>query len=146
MTPESSDPAVIRSVAITVEDLVTALETNRTSDKHAVLRVTPPFSGRMRARLHVELAGEYDRSPRPVHLEPGALVENPPSYPRPADTEDELRANPDLTYSVERHHEYHAEAVDRWRKSVPSTVKDRTDIETHAGRVTVDISVLGERT
>lgn len=143
MSLESSDPTVVRSVAVTIEDLVSALEMNRTSTKTAVLRITPPFSGRMRARLHVELDGEYDRQPHPVHVEPDTLVEDPPSYPRPADTEDELRADPERTYSVERHHEYHAEVVERWRKRVPSARKDRATLETSAGDVTVDVSYLG---
>lgn len=143
MSPESSDPTVIRSVAVTVEDLVSALETNRTSTNRAVLRITPPFSGRMRARLHVELDGEYEQTPRPVHVDPGKLVENPPPYPRPADTEDELRSDPERTYSVERHHEYHTEAVEHWRESVTSTLKDRATIETWAGPTTADLSYLG---
>ena len=143
MSPESSDPTVIRSVAVTTEDLVSALETNRTSTNRAVLRITPPFSARMRARLHVELDGEYDQQPRPVHVDPGALVGDPPPYPRPAETEDELRSDPELTYSVERHHEYHTERVEDWRESVPAALKDRATIETMGGPIAVDVSYLG---
>jgi hypothetical protein len=139
----SPDPTAIRSLAVTVEDLVSALEMNRTSTERAVLRITPPFSGRMRARLHVEIDGEYDQQPRPIHVDPDALVDDPPTYPRPADTEDELRSDPDRSYSVERHHEYHTEAVERWRESVPAALRDRTTIETGSGRTTVDLSYLG---
>jgi hypothetical protein len=49
----SDDPATIRSVAVTVDDVLTALEARQRTDTRAVLRVTPPFAGRMRARLHV---------------------------------------------------------------------------------------------
>lgn len=143
MSQESPDPTAIRSLAVTVEDIVSALEMNRTSTERAVLRITPPFSGRMRARLHVEIDGEYDQQPRPIHVDPDALVEDPPSYPRPADTEDELRSDSERTYSVERHHEYHTEAVERWRESVPAALKGRATIETRAGPTDVDLSYLG---
>lgn len=143
VSPESSDPTVIRSVAVTVEDLVSALEMNRTSTNRAVLRITPPFSGRMRARLHVELDEEYDQQPRPIHVDPDELVEDPPSYPRAAETEDELRSDPERTYSVDRHHEYHTEVVERWRESVPAALKDCATIGTPAGPTTVDLSYLG---
>lgn len=145
VSPESSDPRVIRSIAVTTEDLVSALEVNRTSNRHAVLRVTPPFNARMRARLHIETADEYDQQPRPVHIEPDTLVSELPPYPRPAETEDELRADPDKRYTVERHHEYHSQAVEKWRKRVPSTLSEQTVIETDAGPVSVDLSFLGKR-
>ena len=145
VSPESSDPRVIRSIAVTTEDLVSALEMNRTSNKHAVLRVTPPFSGRMRARLHIESGDEYDQQPRPIHIEPRTLVDELPPYPRPAETEDELREDSQQRYTVERHHEYHSEAVDEWRKTVPSTLSEQTVIETDAGSVSVELSFLGKR-
>jgi len=43
--------------------------------------------------------------PQPLFIGPDRLVDDPPAYPRPADTEDELRADPDSSYTVERHHE-----------------------------------------
>src|SRR6056297_3579117 len=54
----SDEPSAIRSVAVTRADVVTALESNLRSDGRTVLRVTPPFSGRMRARLHEMGTGE----------------------------------------------------------------------------------------
>ena len=42
---ESDDPTVIRSLAVTADDVVAALEANERRDAAAVLRVTPPFSG-----------------------------------------------------------------------------------------------------
>lgn len=138
-----SDPTAIRSLAVTGEDLVAAVETNRTTDREAVLRVTPPFSGRMRARLHV-VHGERERSPRPVHVAPERLLgPDTPAYPRPADTEDELRADPDETYTVERHREYHADRVATWRVELAETVRDRATIETPDGPTEVDVHLLG---
>jgi len=136
-----SDPTAIRSLAVTGEDLVAAVETNRTTDREAVLRVTPPFTGRMRARLHL-VHGETAASRESVHVE-RLLGPDTPAYPRPADTEDELRADPDETYTVERHREYHAERVAAWRGTLREMVRDRATVETPAGPTEVDVHLLG---
>lgn len=139
-----SDPTVIRSLAVTAEDVVAAVEANLTSDREAVLRVTPPFSGRMRARLHVPQQGESNQSPRPVHIQPEQLLgSDAPEYPRPSETEDALRSDPDRTYSVDRHRESHVEQVEEWRDKLPKAVCNRAAIETPAGRIDVEIHVLG---
>lgn len=144
MSVESPDPTVINTVVVTTADLVSALEMNRTSGKRAVVRMTPPFSGRMRARLHVELDGEYDQTPVPIHVDPQTLVDDSlPAYPRPAETEDELRSDPDREYTVDRHHEYHASVVAEWRQQVPDAVEPSVTLETPAGPTTVDVSLLG---
>lgn len=134
---------MIRSIAVTTADVVSALELNQTSSDHAVLRVTPPFEGRMRARLHIEQDG-YDREPRPIHIEPSALVTDLPDYPRPGETADELRADPEETYTVDRHHDYHTETVEQWRQRVPGAVRDRVTLDTPAGPHEVELSLLGE--
>ncbi|WP_436903291.1 hypothetical protein [Halovenus halobia] len=144
MSLESPDPTVVHTVVVTADDLTSALETNRASGEHAVLRITPPFSGRMRARLHVELDEAYEQTPEPVHIEPRQLVDDSlPAYPRPADTEDELRADPEREYSVERHREYHASAVEQWREQIPDAVTATATVETPTGPTTVDVSLLG---
>jgi hypothetical protein len=138
-----SGPAEIRSLAVTGEDLVAAVETNRTTAREAVLRVTPPFSGRMRARLHV-VHGETAASPRPLHVDPERLLgPDTPAYPRPADTGDELRTDSAETYTVDRHREYHAERVETWRGRLRETVRDRATIGTPAGPTEVDVHLLG---
>jgi hypothetical protein len=140
----SSDPTVVRSIAVTIADLVAAVEMNQTSGKHAVLRVTPPFSGRMRARLHVERSGEYESEPAPLHVEPDDLLEDPPSYPRPAETEDELREDPEETYTVERHHERHRAAVQEWRETIPNRVSNSVTLRTTDGDRDVSVTLLGD--
>jgi hypothetical protein len=141
---ESSGPTVIRSIAVSVDDLVSALETNRTSSKDAVLRVTPPFSGRMRARLHIDLGTPYTQQPQPIHIQPRALVDDTlPDYPEPAETEDELRSDPSTTYTVERHRRRHEAAVEAWRQQVPDAVRDRATIETAAGHHEISVTLLG---
>ena len=134
MTPDSSDPSVIDTIAVTVEDVVAAVEMNRTTSREAVLRITPPFSGRMRARLHVDQGEEYSDEPAPLHVSPERLLaDNAPPVPRPADTEDELRADPDVEYTVERHRERHAAAVEEWRATLPESIRDEARLETAAG-------------
>jgi len=140
----SDDPTVIRAIAITAEDVASALAATHRSGKDAVLRITPPFSGRMRARLHVEGSADYEGSPRPIHLPADTLVTDAaPSYPTPADTEDRLRADPEETYSRERHHEYHQAAVATWRESVGNHVVDTVTLPTPAGQHEVTVSLLG---
>jgi len=100
---ESDDPTSIRVLAVTADDVVTALETNQRRDTAAVLRVTPPFSGRMRARLHLDgTEHDYD-DPEPIHVPPERLVGSIPSFPTADDTADELRSDPETTYSAETH-------------------------------------------
>ena len=146
--PSESDPTTVRSIAVTAADVVAALELNRTSSDHAVLRLTPPFSGRMRARLHVEHEGgprrEYAQDPRPIHIDPETLAPGAPPYPRPGETADRLRTDPEETYTVDRHHEYHASTVAQWRERVPTTVPDRVTLDTPAGPHEVAVSLLGD--
>ncbi|WP_436927442.1 hypothetical protein [Halosimplex amylolyticum] len=143
MDGESADPTRIRTLAVTVDDVVAALEARIQRDSAAVLRVTPPFSGRMRARLHVGRA-DYDENPAPLHLSPEALLaESAPAYPRPADTEDRLRADPDTEYTVDRHHERHREAVAAWRERVRDHLRETATVDTPDGPHEVRISVLG---
>ena len=149
---DAGDPTEIRSLAVTVEDVVAALELNQTTARRAVLRVTPPFSGRMRARLHVVLEREpasseakRDGDQRPLHVDPESLLKaDAPSYPKPSETEDELRNDPGETYSVERHHDRHVVAVADWRTGVADAICERTTIQTPAGPHEVDVLTLGD--
>lgn len=143
MPIESEDPSDIRSIAVTGEDIVTAAETNRTSDRTAVLRVTPPFSGRMRARLHVRLHDDPQEAGA-IHITPDRLLTpDPPAYPRPAATEDELRSDPKREYSVDRHREYHEEAVERWRATLAEQIVDSVSLAPEDGPESVTVHVLG---
>jgi hypothetical protein len=140
--PESSDPTVVRAIAVTVDDVVTAVEA-RHNGRPAVLRLTPPFTGRMRARLHLDTT-EYERTPEPVHVDPrDLLTEDAPDFPTPAETEDELRADPDVEYTPERHHDRHTAAVDRWREAVRDHVADEVVTDTPDGPHRVAVNTLG---
>jgi hypothetical protein len=140
----SPDPTAIRSIAVGAEDVVTALEAVRRSGQDPVLRVTPPFSGRMRARIHRDGATEYDDEPSPIHIDPGTLVaDSAPSYPRPAETEDALRSDPSVEYTRERHRDRHAEAVTTWREAITDHFVDAVTLDTPAGPHEVGVTVLG---
>lgn len=141
----SDDPTDVRSLAVTASDVVTAYEATRRSGREAVLRVTPPFAARMRARLHVA-GGEgesYGGATAPVHVPPSALVDegSVPSYPEVDDTEDELRDRG--AYTPERHRERHRARVEAWRAAVREAIVDRAAIETPAGSHAVEIKRLG---
>jgi hypothetical protein len=142
---QSDDPTVIRVLAIHAADVVSALEANASRDVRAVLRVTPPFNGRMRARLHLAGAeGGYDTDPEPLHVDPGRLVGNDaPAYPTPDRTEDELRSDPERTYTPEIHREYHARRVEGWREHVREHVSERATIATPDGPHEVRVTTLG---
>lgn len=150
---DTVDPAVIDVLVVTAGDVVSALEARYQRDRPVVLRVTPPFSGRMRARLHVDRDGSTDRNSDatdatdeqgPLHVGPERFVDDPPPYPRPAETEDELRADPSEEYTVERHRERHAAVVEEWRERVRAHFLTETIIETPAGEQPVDVVVLGD--
>jgi hypothetical protein len=139
----SDDPTVVDVVAVTTDDVVTALEANERRGAGAVLRVTPPFSGRMRARLH--LAGaerDYD-PPEPLHVPPERLVDPVPPLPTPDATEDEMRSDPETVYSPAAHRERHERAVAEWRAAVRDAVVERATVATTAGEHEVSIATLG---
>ena len=134
-----TDPTDIRSIAIHATDLVSAVEATADGSK-TVLRLTPPFSGRMRARLHVVQSDDTDDET--IHIEPDSLLTaDAPPYPTPDDTADELRAAADETYSVDRHRTYHEQRLAEWRESLPDHVADRTTLLATEHDVTV--SLLG---
>lgn len=134
----------IRSIAVRAADVAAAVEANRTSSSRTVLRVTPPFSGRMRARLHVEQVDEYANiDPEPIHIAPLKLVADAPSYPEPDETEERLRADPDTEYTVETHHERHTEAVSAWREALAESVAESVELIGEYGSHRVAVTALG---
>jgi NAD(P)H-dependent FMN reductase len=143
---QSDDPTVIRSLAVHTDDVVAALEANAARNAEAVLRVTPPFNGRMRARLHLAGGeGSYDEEPRPIHVPAEALVTGEaPTYPHPDETEDALRERAgENEYTPERHREFHAEQVEAWREAVREHVAERAALPTLAGEHEVRVLTLG---
>lgn len=135
----TTDPSAIRAVAVSADDLVAAMEAAASGGAPTVLRITPPFSGRMRARLHVV---QDDTDDETVHLPPATLLTGePPAYPSPDETADELRAAADETYSVERHREYHRQRVQAWRTRLLDHVAESTTVS--ALDAEISVSILG---
>ncbi len=146
MASDSDDPRSIRSVAVTAEDAVAAYEASERNARETVLRITPPFSGRMRARLHMP-GDDPGSDPSTIHLDPADLFDDSrlPAYPEPAETEREIRDDPDSTYSTELHHDRHVEAVQQWRERAREAITDEIGIETGPpeGPHRVEVTVLG---
>ncbi|MFC7173722.1 hypothetical protein ACFR97_03075 [Haloplanus litoreus] len=136
---DATDPTAVTRIVVTVDDVVTALETNWRSDRHTVLRITPPFSGRMRARLH--RPNPDDEASSAIHVDPSSLVAEPPAYPAPDETADRLREAG--TYTTERHHERHTAAIAEWRDGVRDALVDAVALSTPAGPHRVDVAYLG---
>jgi hypothetical protein len=135
----STDPDAIRSVAISAEDLLTAIEANAQGNDRTVMRITPPFSGRMRARLHVVQDEATDES---MYIDPETVLDtSAPAYPRPDQTADELRDASDRTYSVETHREYHEQRLSQWRNRLSEHVLDSISVPA-VGRE-INVSILG---
>ncbi|NHN59535.1 MULTISPECIES: hypothetical protein [Halorussus] len=149
----STDPRDVRSLAVTTGDVVTAYEASRRSDRRPVLRVTPPFSGRMRARLHDTGPGPAtregdDRDPETgaVHVPPARFVDGGtvPEYPTPDDTEDALREDSEVEFSVERHRERHVASVEAWREAVAASIADSVVLRLDGDDHRVDVATLGD--
>jgi glycerol kinase len=141
-----TDPTEIRSIAVSAEDVVAALEARLRGGRCTVLRVTPPFSGWMRARLHVEGASrdgpaEGAAASAPVRVQPERLVPDPPPYPDPDETADAVRAAG--TYTPETHHDRHVRRVEAWRRAVRRSIVDSVTLETPDGDHEVGVTVLG---
>jgi hypothetical protein len=140
---ESDDPTDVRVLAVTTDDVVTALEANERRDVGAVLRITPPFSGRMRARLHREGSERDYDDPPPIHIPPDRFVDSVPPFPSPDDTEDEIRSDSGTTYSPKRHRERHAGAAETWRSRVRESILESVSIPTPDGPHAVRVATLG---
>ncbi|MDZ7747060.1 MAG: hypothetical protein U5K28_11340 [Halobacteriales archaeon] len=138
---ESDSPLAIDRVVVHTDDIVTAVEANVRRDAGAVLRITPPFSGRMRARLHLDGQEADYGDPQPVHIDPAQLVAELPAFPTPDDTEERLREAGD--YSVEQHREAHTEAVAGWRRELATSIVESTTIDTVEGSHEVTVVTLG---
>lgn len=143
-------PDRIRSIAVHRDDVATALEATLRTEKRVVLRITPPFSGRMRARIH-EVSGDAasagdaattsdpsEGDPSPIHVDPRALVEPVPPYPEVDET---AAAYPDA--DVERRRERHAEAVADWRERVRTSLTDGVSVDVAGVDYEIGVVALG---
>nr|WP_303646854.1 hypothetical protein [Haloarchaeobius salinus] len=128
-------------MAVHASDVLAALEASEQGNE-TVLRVTPPFTGRMRARIHRVgpdgVTDGRDEGTGAFHLHPGRLIaDTAPAYPRAVDTE------PDGEYDVDTHHERHVRAVEEWREAVTDHLVDSVELAAPEGPHRVDVAILG---
>lgn len=115
--PTDSDPSIVEVIVIHESDLLTALEARLRGRERTILRITPPFSARMRARLHVARVNPTGDDPQPIRLDPRALVSDPPD---PTTTE---RAT--------------------WRRLTREKIRDSVEISTESGLTTPRVVTFG---
>lgn len=128
---------------MTAEDVVAALEANRQRSAGTVLRITPPFSGRMRARVHrADDGADYDDA-APRHLPPEWFVDAAPSLPAPVETEDAVRSDASVSYDAETHRRRHEAALEAWRATDRESFVETTTIDTPGGPHEVEVAILG---
>lgn len=145
---QMSDLTILQSVAVHREDIVRAYEMQVRKEEKAVLRVTPPFSAKMRGRIHIESDDDYmvgDDSGKPVHISPEILLNDPPVFPTPDETADQLRSDPDVKYTRDRHHQLHEERVNQWRETIANSIANQATIGVarNENQQQVDIITLG---
>ncbi|SNR51350.1 hypothetical protein [Halorubrum vacuolatum] len=135
---DTDDPRRIRSIAVHREDVATALEATLRTDRHVVLRITPPFYRRMRARIHERGGEDPTASAGSIHLDPRTLVDDVPAYPEADET---ARRYPDVDLETRR--ERHLEAIEEWRVAVREAVVDRIEIDPDGVSHEIRVAVLG---
>lgn len=139
MEEADRDPTTIRSLAISPDDAVDAFVYGRENPGEGVLRVTPPFHGRMRARIHVY---HVDDAPATgaAHIAPADVIDEDVVAGYPS-LEDELAAAD--AAETERIRERHADAVEEWRERARAALVDSVTLETATGPHRVDVKPLG---
>ena len=154
MPAESPDPRTVDVLVVHADDVVAALAATA-QGRETVLRVTPPFRRRQRARIHVpesadaEDHGDSERDPSsnadatPLLVPAGAFVDaDAPPFPRAPDTEPTPADSP--AYDVEEHFERHEDAVADWRERVPAHFRDGVAVDGPSGeRCEFEVRYLG---
>ena len=147
---EADDPARIRSLAVSSEDVANAFVYSRENPGTAVLRVTPPFHGRMRARLHVYHVDDT-RETGAIHVPPADLLteEVVEAYPTLESVEGDLADTPTEDTEAgssddpERVHEAYADTLESWRERARESIVDAVALETDERTRRVTVKSLG---
>lgn len=151
--PTSSDPTVIEVLIARHDDVLTAIESYNRGNKQTVLRVTPPFAVRMRARIHRILpnndpeisldSGEATPEPTsPINISPVAFVDSTRPIPTVDDIEDQLRHTA-ADYSINQHHETYQAAIESWREDVAKNLCESITFDTATQQIAANVSYLG---
>ncbi|WP_436344959.1 hypothetical protein [Natronorubrum sp. FCH18a] len=136
---EDDDPTAIRSLALSPADAADAYAYTQENPGEAVLRVTPPFHGRMRARIHVYRLDDTELTGA-VHVPPADVIERDvlDDYPTlETELEDVVPAETDHV------RKQHAEAVEEWQARARDAIVDAVTLETDDGPHSVDVKRIG---
>ncbi|RQG86992.1 hypothetical protein EA462_15205 [Natrarchaeobius halalkaliphilus] len=138
----ADDPSVIRSLAISTTDIVDAYAYTQENPGTAVIRVTPPFHGRMRARIHVYRIDDVEHTDA-IHVSPADLIEDDvvDSYPG---YEDELAREGEGTSPPKSggFGNRRAAAVDGWRARARDAIVDTVSLGEDDARHGVVVKAL----
>ena len=134
------DPIAIRSLALSPADAADAYVYSQENPGEAVLRATPPFHGRMRARIHVYHVNDTELTGA-IHVSPANIIEDDvvADYP---DLESAL-ADVDDPDAADELRERHAEAVEEWQQRARESIVDSVTLETSDGPHRVAVKTLG---
>ncbi|NHN40086.1 hypothetical protein G9C85_00335 [Halorubellus sp. JP-L1] len=136
----SADPRVVDVLVVHADDVVTALAATA-QGRETVLRVTPPFRPRQRARIHVpggdfsgeddsrseHSASDQDAAGTPLLVPPSAFLDaDAPSFPRAPDTEPAPADSP--SYDVDEHFHRHEDTVTEWRETITEHFREQTAV------------------
>ncbi|ELY95559.1 hypothetical protein [Natrialba taiwanensis] len=139
------DPTAIRSIAVSAADIVDAFAYTQENPGEAVLRITPPFHGRMRARIHVYRRDDAELTGA-VHVTPADALETEAreTYPQFESIGDERTSGADESaLTPDQRRKRHAEAVDDWRAKARESLVETVPIETERGHRHVELKPLG---
>ena len=139
MGADDHDPSTIRSLAVSPADDVNAYVYTQENPGQAVLRVTPPFHGRMRARLHVYRVDDAPLTGA-VHVDPAAVLDDEVVADYPPLDEELEHVDAD---EAKRLRKRHAEAVEKWQSRARESLVETVSIETPEGSREVDVKPLG---
>ncbi|MXV61969.1 hypothetical protein GS429_07840 [Natronorubrum sp. JWXQ-INN-674] len=136
---DDADPTDIRSLALSAADAVDAYAYTQENPGEAVLRVTPPFHGRMRARIHVYRRDDTELTGA-VHVDPATVIEDEVVADYPSLETALEDADSDAT---ERLRKRHAEAVEEWRSRARESIVDAVALGTDDGPHPVEVKRVG---
>lgn len=139
------DPETIRSVAISPEDAADAYAYTQENPGEAVLRITPPFHGRMRARIHVYRRDDAELTGA-VHISPADVIEDEvlAAYPEfDATAGSEPSSESESAGQPAQRRKRHAETVETWQERAREALVDTVSLETAGGSRQVELKPLG---
>ena len=136
---EDDDPTTIRSLALSPGDAASAYAYTQENPGDAVLRVTLPFHGRMRARIHVYQRDDTELTGA-IHIPPASVIESDviEDYPRLEATLEE--ATSAASDEIRKHH---ADAVEEWQARARESILEATTIDTDDGPHLVELKQIG---